>query len=116
MRTAARLFVLVASLGAVTCGGPPKQAEAPDVTDDKGADMQGTDPNPSDQNKSGEAEVKAAEADMHAKCCEQCNEGMSKDRSGAKPDAVPCADFTDVLTPWCLEHFRGKPTMAAAFK
>ena len=91
MRTAARLFVLVASLGAVTCGGPPKQAEAPDVTDDKGADM-------------------------HAKCCEQCNEGMSKDRSGAKPDAVPCADFTDVLKPWCLEHFRSKPTMAAACK
>jgi len=116
MRTAARLLVLVACLAAVTCGGPPKQAEAPDVTDDKGADMQGQDPNAADPNKTGTEEVKASEADMHAKCCEQCKEGMAKDRSGAKADAVPCADFTDVLKPWCLEHFRSKPTMAAACK
>ena len=112
----ARLFVLVVSLGAITCGGPPKQAEVPDVTDDKGADMQGQDPNPSDQNKSGQAEVKASEEEMHTKCCEQCREGMAKDRSGSKPESVPCADFTDVLKPWCLEHFRSKPTMAAACK
>ena len=71
-------------------------------------------PNANDQNKSGAAEVKQSEEEMHTKCCAECKEGMAKDRSGAKPDAVPCADFTDTLKPWCLEHFRSKPVMASA--
>lgn len=56
----------------------------------------------------------AAEA-MHSKCCDQCKDAQSKDRSGANPDEVPCADYVD-LQPWCTEHFRAKPTMASACK
>ena len=31
-------------------------------------------------------------------------------------DAIPCTDFTDGLDPFCLEHFRGKKTMASECK
>ena len=95
------------------CGGPPKQAEVADDTKETGMDVSGTEP--------GEKPVEKAEptqnaTEMHAKCCELCKEGLAKDRTGAAPGTIPCADFTDTLTPWCLEHFRGTPTMADACK
>lgn len=111
-------FVVVAT-AAGGCGGPPKQAEVADVTNDTGADMAGTEAPGStnaDKEKTGAEEVKASAEDMHAKCCEQCKAGMAKDRSGGKPEATPCADFTDTLAPWCLEHFRDKPAMASECK
>jgi len=109
-------FALALALSAITCGAQPKQAEVPDVTTDKGADMQAEQPS-GDPNKVGGAEqAKVSEEEMHTKCCQECREGMAKDRSGTSPDKVPCADFTDVLKPWCLEHFRSKPTMAAQCK
>jgi hypothetical protein len=101
-------------IAVAACGGPPKQAEVPDVTDDKGADM-AAEPAGGDTGK-GEQEVKASKEEMHAKCCEQCKEGLSKDRSGGDAATIPCADYTDTLKPWCLEHFRANPTMANACK
>src|SRR5262249_5020754 len=104
------------ALSTITCGAKPKQAEVPDVTTDKGADMQGEQPSGDPAKVGGGEEVKASEADMHTKCCEQCKEGMGKDRSGSSPDKVPCADFTDTLKPWCPEPSRSKPTMASQCK
>ena len=116
-RIASCSFVfLVAAAG---CGGPPKQVEAADVTNDTGADIQTGEPAAADQadkEKAGAEEVKASAEDMRTKCCEQCKAGLAKDRSGSKPETVPCADFTDTLAPWCLEHFREKPAMAAECK
>jgi hypothetical protein len=112
-------FVLVLAVAAAGCGSPPKQVEVADVTNDTGADIQTGEPPAGDQaakEKTGAEEVKASAEDMRTKCCEQCKAGMAKDRSGAKPEAVPCADFTDTLAPWCLEHFRDKPAMAAECK
>ncbi|MCC6553923.1 MAG: hypothetical protein IT372_13010 [Polyangiaceae bacterium] len=98
----------VLALAASACGGPPKQAEVADVDKDTGADMAPTEsaPTPGEGDKAGEEEMKA-------KCCAECKAGLAKDRSGASPDTVPCADFTDTLSPWCLEHFRAQPTVAA---
>jgi hypothetical protein len=112
---ASSIFALSLGLAIVACGGKPKQAEAPDALADKGADMQtGAEGNGGDvKAKEGE---KSGEEQMHEKCCGQCKEGLAKDRTGAKAEAIPCADFTDTLDPFCLEHFRGRKTMAAQCK
>lgn len=109
---AALVFAFVAS----ACGAtkPPKQVEAPDALADKGADMSsGHDGSgnvaPTEGDKSGEEK-------MHEKCCGQCKEGLKKDRTGAAANTIPCADFTAQLDPFCLEHFRGKKTMASECK
>ena len=99
------------ALAASACGGPPKQAEVADVDKDTGADMTAPESAPVVGEGAG-----AGEGEMKVKCCAECKTGLSKDRSGTAPDTVPCADFTDTLTPWCLEHFRSKPTMADACK
>ena len=116
MRSILALFALPAlSVLLVSCSAP-KQAEEPQIEESAGQDM-----GPEEAPPPAAAEVTAhqpsAEAsDMHTKCCELCKEGLSKDRTGASPDTIPCADYTDTLTPWCLEHFRGTPTMASACK
>jgi hypothetical protein len=104
-------FVFAFALALPGCGGAPKQAEAPDPEKDTGADMSGGE----DPRDGGELakDAKESEEDMHAKCCSICKEALAKDRSGAAPSTIPCADFTDALTPWCLEHFRSKPAMAS---
>lgn len=112
--TAPALFALSLSLLAAACGGPPKQAEVADDTKETGVDMAGTEAPAEAQPTEGKAQPEAAE--MHAKCCDLCKEGLAKDRTGAAANTIPCADFTDTLTPWCLEHFRSKPTMADACK
>jgi hypothetical protein len=53
---------------------------------------------------------------MHDKCCGQCKAALATDRSGAKPESIPCTDFTAGLDPFCLEHFRGRKTMASECK
>ena len=68
-------------------------------------------PKPASSAAAGEAS-----ADMMAKCCTACKEGLAKDRTGAAPNTIPCADFTAQLTPWCLEHFNAHPTMASECK
>jgi hypothetical protein len=110
--TAPALFAL--SLLTAACGGPPKQAEVADDTKETGMDMAGAEASAENQPSEGKPPPEAAE--MHTKCCELCKEGLAKDRTGASPSTIPCADFTDTLTPWCLEHFRSKPTMADACK
>jgi hypothetical protein len=100
---------------AAACGKPPKQAEVPDVDKGSGVDMAGEEAAPKPASSTS-AEASASEADMRAKCCAACKEGLSKDRTGAAPNAIPCADFTAQLSPWCLEHFRAHPTMAADCK
>lgn len=90
---------------------PPKQAEAPDILSDKGSDMSGgEDARNGESLKGGET---GGEEQMHAKCCGQCKEGRLADRTGADPKTIPCTDFTATLDPFCLEHFRGKKTMAS---
>lgn len=95
------------------CAPPPKQAEVPDDTRETG--MEGTPAaaaDPAALPSEGPPAKEAAE--MKAKCCVECKQGLAKDRSGSDPKTVPCADYTDTLSPWCLEFFRGTPTMAAA--
>jgi hypothetical protein len=101
------LLVLVAS-----CGGQPKQAEAPDVDKGSGVDMAGDEPAAAP--KPNGTSTKEPESDMQKKCCDLCKQGMAKDRTGQPAAKVPCSDFTDVMTPWCLEHFRAHPSMAAS--
>lgn len=96
-------------------GKPPKQAEAHDALDDKGADMQTGQEGNGGEIKLKEGE-KSGEDQMHEKCCGQCKAGLEKDRSGGKPEAIPCTDFTDTLDVFCLEHFRGRKTMASQCK
>src|SRR4051794_9176442 len=112
---AAGLFVALA-LASAACAKPPKQAEAPDALSDKGADMAtGEDARNSNVNANESGATDGVEK-MHAKCCGECKEGLAKDRTGAAATTIPCADFTDTLDPLCLEHFRGKKTMAAECK
>jgi hypothetical protein len=93
---------------------PPRQAEAPDALADKGADMS-TGAEPGADVKSDPNEKSGAEK-MREKCCGQCKAALASDRSGSKPDAVPCTDYTAGLDPFCLEYFRGKKTMASECK
>lgn len=111
---AASLF-LAAALGLSACATkPPRQVEAPDSVADKGADMS-TGEDSSGNVKTDPNEKSGAEK-MHEKCCAQCKAAAATDRSGAKPDAIPCTDFTAGLDAFCLEHFRGKKTMASECK
>ena len=107
---------LALSLGVITaaCGGPPKQAEVPDITKDTGQDMSGEEgapPAAASSNPAAEAPPPAEK--MHEKCCASCKEALAKDRSGAKANTVPCADFTGDMDVFCIEHFRSQPTMAS---
>lgn len=109
------LWVVTITLVFVGCGGPPKQAEVPDVDQGSGVDMAGEEAAPIP--KAADEPAAAPSADeMHTKCCAACKEGLSKDKTGAKAEAIPCSDFTAELSPWCLEHFRDKPTMASECK
>jgi hypothetical protein len=111
------LWVVTFSLALVVgCGAPPKQAEAPDVEQGAGVDMAGEEAAPTPKPTDEEAVAAPSADEMHAKCCVACKAGLEKDRTGAKPESIPCSDFTAELTPWCLEHFRDKPTMASACK
>jgi hypothetical protein len=86
---------------------PPKQAEFADNIVDKGSDMVAQ----------PEANTMAPVIeDAATKCCKQCKSALAKDRSGSKPETVPCADFTADLSVDCLEHFRGKKKMASECK
>ncbi len=112
--SAAALLVLAFALALPACGAtrPPKQVEAPDALSDKGADMS------TGEDKSGNvagADNSGVEK-MHAKCCGECKVALGKDRSGSKAETIPCADYTADLDPLCLEHFRGKKTMASECK
>ncbi len=112
LATAASL-VLTLALVSAGCGATkaPRQAEVPDALTDKGADMStGEDTSGNIKVKAGE---KSGEEKMHEKCCGQCKAAAATDRSGAKPETIPCTDFTAGLDAFCLEHFRGKKTMAA---
>lgn len=89
---------------------PPKQAETPDALADKGsADMQGGAADP-------DAKLQPVIEDMPKKCCGQCKAALAKDRTGAKPETIPCVDFTADLDPGCLDYFRGKKVMASECK
>jgi hypothetical protein len=110
MTSKLRISVLIPCLAvAAACSPPPKQAEVPDVESGSGVDMA-----PSEGGSEQQAGSTAPEeGEMRAKCCGECKAGMAKDRTGGSPDTIPCADFTDTLSPWCLEHFRAHPVMAS---
>jgi hypothetical protein len=113
---AAAAIVLSAALVLPACGKPPKQAEAPDALAEKGdgADMShGEDRSGDIKGPVGE---KSGAEKMHEKCCGQCKAAVAGDRSGGKPETIPCTDFTAGLDPFCLEYFRGKKTMASECK
>jgi hypothetical protein len=109
-------FFFAGALALPACTSkPPRQAEsAEDVTDKGGADMA------TGQDSSGEVKTdpneKTGAQKMHDKCCGQCKAAAAADRSGGKLDQIPCTDFTAGLDPFCLEHFRGKKTMASECK
>jgi len=103
---AAASIALAFALALPACNTkPPKQAEAPDALTDKGPDMgAGAEAN---------APLTPVIIDPAVKCCGQCKTALAKDRTGAKPDTIPCADFTADLDVTCLEYFRGKKMMAS---
>ncbi len=102
------LLFAVASLAACAAS-KPKQHEDVDPLHESGQDIAPADTSAAE----GAKKDVAAEEAMHTKCCAQCKEASSKDRSGQPADSVPCADYVD-LQPWCTEHFRVSPTMASA--
>jgi len=111
----AALLVLTVALALPACASrPPRQAESADALADKGADMS-TGEDSSGTLKSNPDE-KSGEEKMHEKCCGQCKAAAAADRSGGKLEGIPCTDFTAGLDPFCLEHFRGKKTMASECK
>jgi hypothetical protein len=110
-------FAFALGMLLVACGGPPKQADVPEIVDDgSGADMAGEQAAPTPLSSAEAGAAKPNEEEMHAKCCDACKAGLAKDRTGSAPNTIPCADFTAELSPWCLEHFRGRPTMASECK
>jgi hypothetical protein len=107
------------ALNLAACGAskPPRQAESSDALAEKGdksADMS-TGEDSSGNVKTDPNEKSGAEK-MHEKCCGQCKAAAATDRSGAKPETIPCTDFTSGLDAFCLEHFRGRKTMASECK
>ena len=105
---AAASIALACALALPACNTqPPKQAEAADPLADKGADMPSTAPS---------ASIQPVIVDPAVKCCGQCKAALAKDRTGAKPETIPCTDFTAELDVSCLEYFRGKKTMASECK
>jgi hypothetical protein len=107
--------ILAAVFSFSGCAAKPRQAEAPDALQDKGADMSAG-PQESGGDVKANPNEKSGVEKMHEKCCGQCKAALASDRSGAKPEAIPCTDFTAGLDPFCLEHFRGKKTMASECK
>lgn len=105
-------LALAITLVLAACSSPPpKQAETPDLLSDKGPDMSA-----GEDSRNGATLKETGQSgaeQMHEKCCGQCKQAMAKDRTGATADTIPCTDFTDTLDPFCLEHFRGKKTMAS---
>jgi hypothetical protein len=113
---AALVLVLAAALALPACSTkPPRQAESPDALAEKGGADISTGQDSSGDIKTDPNEKSGAQK-MHEKCCGQCKAAAAADRSGGKLDAIPCTDFTSGLDPFCLEHFRGKKTMAAECK
>lgn len=108
-RSASALLLssVFAAVLAAACA-PPKQAEVVDVESESGVDMA-----PGEAAPEQGASTAPEQDEMRTKCCAECKAGLAKDRSGSAPDTVPCADFTDTLSPWCLEHFRTSPLMAS---
>lgn len=105
---AAASLALACALALPACNTkPPKQAEAPDALSDKGPDM---------PSQAGSGPLQPVIEDPAKKCCGQCKTALAKDRTGAKPETIPCADFTAELDVGCLEYFRGKKTMASECK
>lgn len=103
--TAAFTFLLATAALLPACNTkPPKQAESADAISDKGADMPST---------AADAPIVPVIEDTGKKCCGQCKAALAKDRSGGKPETIPCADFTADLDVACLEYFRGKKMMAS---
>ncbi|EYF02344.1 hypothetical protein [Chondromyces apiculatus] len=92
----------------VACAPPPKQADVPEVQSEGGEDMA-----PTESGAEPTTGAAPAPEEMRTKCCVECKAGLAKDRTGAAPDTIPCADYTDTLSPWCLEHFRANPLMAS---
>ncbi len=111
-KLAALVFAALIALPACATK-PPRQVEAPDALNDKGADMSTGEDSSGNIKTTGE---KSGADQMHEKCCGECKVGLSKDRSGGKAETIPCADFTSDLSAICLEHFRGKKTMASECK
>jgi hypothetical protein len=107
-------FTLALALAGCGATKAPRQVESPDAVSDKGADIS------TGEDTSGNIKVnpneKSGEQKMHEKCCGQCKAAAATDRSGAKLETIPCTDFTAGLDAFCLEHFRGKKTMAAECK
>ena len=102
------------ALAVTACGPPPKQAEVADVDHGSGEDMAPSeDALLSEPAAAAPVDTGGGPEEMHTKCCVECKSGADKDRTGASKDTIPCADFTDTLSPWCLEHFRSHPTMAS---
>jgi hypothetical protein len=109
---------VVAGIALLACGKtkPPKQAESADALNDKGADMSTGEEPGGNPKPAADSDPKPGEEAMHTKCCGQCKDGLAKDRSGGNAATIPCTDFTAALDPFCLEHFRGRKTMAVECK
>lgn len=107
-KLAAIALVALTGLALPACNTkPPRQVEAPDAIADKGADMPAT---------PEKTTIQPVIVDPAVKCCGQCKAALAKDRTGAKAETIPCADFTADLDVSCLEYFRGKKMMASECK
>jgi len=116
-------YVMVAAPALVAafigCAMTPKQAAPPEFTDDGKQDMS---TEAVEQDK-GLAPAKKMPDEMTAEekkktCCPQCEKGLNNDKTGQKPDQIPCADYAASLEVrgFCIDYFRQNQMKAAECK
>jgi hypothetical protein len=110
---------LALSASLVGCGPPPKQAAPPEFTDEGKQDM---------SSESVETQKELAPAkkmpdemtptEKKQACCAQCEKGLANDKTGQKPDLIPCADYAASLEVrgFCIDYFRQSPLKASECK
>jgi hypothetical protein len=114
------VMVTVSALAALMgCAAPPKQAAPPEFTDDGKQDMS----KESVEEEKGLAPAKKMPDEMTAEekrktCCPQCEKGLSNDKTGQKPDQIPCADYAATLDVrgFCIDYFRQNQMKASECK
>lgn len=109
-------FAFVALLVAAGCDNKVRQQQPPRIPDEDPASSDMGELEKKEIDVDETKEVKETAEQKHSRCCGECAKALANDRSGDKPDKIPCADFTADLSEECLKHFRKKATMATEAK
>ena len=92
--------------------GKPRQAQPPKIEDTGDRDMP-AEPKPAEATTAAASAAPAVDPERKAECCGFCKDNLAKDRTGQKPEVIPCSDLMADANPWCLSFFRKTPLMAS---